>query len=258
MSDDIRDLTARLAAEPDSLAFLPLGEALRRRGRLEAALDVALAGVRRYPGLADAHDLVARIRADRAEGDLAFDAWTEALRHDPAHPGALRGLAFLAFRSGDAVRAERHLLAALAVTSDDPGLLAALHRVREGRAAAPPPAPVPAAGEPEAAGDTLVVDGQGRRLAGLVLGSDGADRSDEAAAALAAVAHEADRAARRLGLGSWREVSLETGDGPLHLRATGADALLLVACAPGTPAGKAARLADRAAAATRRWLERIA
>ena len=45
MTDDIRALTARLADEPSSLAFLELGEALRRRGQLEAAYK--LKGVRR-------------------------------------------------------------------------------------------------------------------------------------------------------------------------------------------------------------------
>ena len=37
MTDDIRALTARLADEPASLAFLELAEALRRRGQLDAA-----------------------------------------------------------------------------------------------------------------------------------------------------------------------------------------------------------------------------
>ena len=57
MTDDIRALTARLVAEPDSLVFLPLGEALRQRRQLDAALVVAEGGVRRYPTLADAYDL---------------------------------------------------------------------------------------------------------------------------------------------------------------------------------------------------------
>ena len=59
MSDEIRALTARLADEPTSLAFLELGEALRRRGQYDAAAKVARGGLSRYPGLADAHDLVA-------------------------------------------------------------------------------------------------------------------------------------------------------------------------------------------------------
>lgn len=255
MSDDVRVLSARLAAEPDSLAFLPLGEALRRRGQLDAALAVATAGVQRYPALADAHDLVARIRADRAEGDLAFDAWTEALRHDPAHVGALRGLAFLAFRGGDAVRAERHLLTAVAIQPADASLRAALARVQARRA---DPAPPPHAAEGAGAGtDTLLVDSQGRRLAGLLLGGDGADRSDEAAAALGGVAREVARAVRLLDLGAWRAVAVETVGGTLHLLAPSEETLLLAVADPGVPPGRVALMADRAAAAARRWLEKL-
>jgi len=65
VSDDIRGLTQRLADEPSSLAFLELGEALRRRGQLEAAGKVVRGGLNRYPGLADAHDLMGRILGDQ-------------------------------------------------------------------------------------------------------------------------------------------------------------------------------------------------
>ena len=77
MTDDIRTLTARLAEEPASLAFLELGEALRRRGQLEAAYKVARGGLTRYPGLADAHDLMARILSDQGDLAGAFDAWVD-------------------------------------------------------------------------------------------------------------------------------------------------------------------------------------
>ena len=75
MTDDIRALTARLADEPGSLAFLELAEALRRRGQLDAAHKVARGGITRYPGLADAHDLMARILSDQGDLAGAFDAW---------------------------------------------------------------------------------------------------------------------------------------------------------------------------------------
>ena len=258
MTDDIRALTARLAAEPDSLVFLPLGEALRQRRQLDAALVVAEGGVRRYPTLADAHDLLARIRSDRGEGDLAFDAWTEALRHAPCHIGALRGLAYLAFRTGDLTRAARHLTAAQAVAPDDPAIRSALERVRAGlREAAPAPAPesIPFSGE---SGGTLLVDGQGRRLAGLLLAGRGADVSDAVAAELAGVAREADRTARLLDLGEWRALAIECEDGNLHLLAPTAETLLLASGDTGTPSGRLALVAERAAVAARRWLERLA
>ena len=83
MTDDIRALTARMAEEPGSLAFLELAEALRRRGQLEAAYKVARGGLARYPGLADAHDLMARVLSDQGDLAGAFDAWSSALQLDP-------------------------------------------------------------------------------------------------------------------------------------------------------------------------------
>ena len=130
MSDDVRTLTAALAADPGSLVFLELGEVLRRRGQAAAALKVALAGAARYPALADARDLCARIHSDLGDGESAFDAWMEALQLDPTHLGAHKGLGFLYYRSGDLRRARRHL--EIAVTrSDEAGLHAAIARVRE-------------------------------------------------------------------------------------------------------------------------------
>jgi tetratricopeptide (TPR) repeat protein len=155
VSDDIRTLTARVAEEPTSLAFLELAEALRRRGQLDAAGKVARGGLIRYPGLADAHDLMARILSD--QGDLAgsFDAWADALRLDPMRTGALKGIAFLYFRAGDAAAAIEHLQRAAEVDPDDISIAQALARVRRDSRARPSapepveeempaPAPVPA------------------------------------------------------------------------------------------------------------------
>jgi tetratricopeptide (TPR) repeat protein len=111
VSDDIRSLTKRLAEEPSSLACLELGEALRRRGQLEAAGKVVRGGLNRYPGLADAHDLLGRILGDQGDLAGAFDAWADALRLDPMRTGALKGIAFLYFRAGDVEAALEHLQA---------------------------------------------------------------------------------------------------------------------------------------------------
>jgi tetratricopeptide (TPR) repeat protein len=129
--DDIQALTAQLARDPSSLVFLPLAEALRRRGQLESALTVAEQGAARYPEMGSAYDLVARIRSDRGEGDLAFDAWTTVLRLDPDHIGAHKGLAFLCFRAGDHSRSLRYLERAVELAPEDVALRGALDRVRE-------------------------------------------------------------------------------------------------------------------------------
>src|SRR6266536_413717 len=120
MADDIRTLSAQLAQDPQSLVFLRLGEALRRKGQFDAALRVALNGLERHPHLADAHDLYARLLADKHDYERAFDEWDMALRIAPGHIGALKGLAFLYFKVGDVQQAAAHLEAAQRVAPDDP------------------------------------------------------------------------------------------------------------------------------------------
>ena len=148
MSDDIKTLTSRLADEPASLAFLELGEALRRRGQLDAAYKVARGGLTRYPALADAHDLLGRILGDQGDLAGAFDAWAEALRFDPMRIGALKGIAFLYFRAGDIPAALEHLRRAAEIDPDDPTIRQAMERVK-GAGAAPASGPASSAPEPE-------------------------------------------------------------------------------------------------------------
>ncbi len=101
MVDEVKALSAQLAQEPQSLVFLRLGELLRQRRQLDAAQRVALSGLERHPHLADAHDLYARILADRHDYERAFDEWDMTLRIAPEHTGAMKGLAFLYFKVGD-------------------------------------------------------------------------------------------------------------------------------------------------------------
>ncbi len=144
MADEIRALSAQLAQDPQSLVFLRLGEALRRKGQLEQALRVAMNGLERHPHLADAHDLYARILTDKHDYERAFDEWDMAVRIAPHHTGALKGLAFLYFKVGDVEQAEAHLAAAKRVEPDDPSIDQAIEMIRGGAkapAAAAPLAP---------------------------------------------------------------------------------------------------------------------
>src|SRR6266511_2821318 len=140
MADDIRALSAQLAQDPQSLVFLRLAEALRRKGQLDAALRVALNGLERHPHLADAHDLYARVLTDKHDYERAFDEWDMALRIAPNHTGALKGLAFLYFKVGDLQQAETHLDRAQRTDPYDPPITQAIEMVRGG---ASPPSPEP-------------------------------------------------------------------------------------------------------------------
>jgi len=129
-TDDIRALSEALAADPASLAFVALGEALRRRGELDVALRVALRGAERHPERADAHDLLARVSVDLGDLERAIVEWETVLRLAPGDPGARKGLGFICFQLGRLEEAEAHLGAALAASPDDGSLAAALHTVQ--------------------------------------------------------------------------------------------------------------------------------
>ena len=290
MSDDIRSLTTRLAEEPGSLAFLDLAEALRRRGQLEAACKVAHGGLVRYPGLADAHDLMARILSDQGDLAGAFDAWADALRLDPMRTGALKGIAFLYFRAGDAAAAVDHLQRAAEADPDDVSIAQALARVRrESRGmasrttAAPSPAPLPAPEPPpdsapvlasspapvepsdlgspfaelEGGHSLVLVDANGLRLAGNLPAPGGGEAGDRVAAQLAGVSREATRATRLLGLGAWQTITVESPDAHFVLVRPTGETVLLAAREPSLPMARIALVAERAARAAKTWLERI-
>ena len=272
MSDDIRGLTERLADEPTSLAFLELAEALRRRGQLDAACKVARGGVGRYPGLADAHDLLARILSDMGDLAGAFDSWSTALQLDPMRAAALKGVGFLYFRAGDVVAALDHLQRAAQADPDDPSIPVAIARVRStvrqqgaprANGAPPPPSPASAPATPFEGiegGEQgfLLVDGNGLRLSGTLKGSSGEDAGDRVAAQLAGVSREAARATRILGLGPWQSIAVESSDGHLYLAAPTAETVLLTARDHTLPLARVGMLAERASRAARGWLEGMA
>jgi tetratricopeptide (TPR) repeat protein len=279
MAEDVKSLSAELARDPQSLVFLRLGELLRKKGQHDAAQRVAVQGLQRHPHLADAHDLYARILADRHDYERAFDEWDMALRIAPAHTGALKGLAFLYFKVGDVAQAEAHLMTAKEATPDDPSIDQALALVRgreaelaaPARPPAPPPPPTPLAEAPPVLDESrvfaglegaqeglLLLDALGRVLGGALRDPQGKDVTDVVAAYLAGVSQEAARTAKLLGLGQWTGLSAEGRLGHVHVAAPTAEALLLVVRDRGVPMGRLAILAQRAAQAARRWLEKSA
>lgn len=268
MADEIRALSAELARDPASLSFLTLGELLRRRGQLSAAEKIAVTGLERHPHLADAHDLLARVLVDVGESDRARDEWSMALRIEPRHLGALRGLAFLAYRDGDLDEALERLETALAVDPTDERVVQALRTVRN---AAEAGGVGPAAREARAGAarvdrttgafhgfegaehGILLVDQRGRVLAGG-LRTDGRDVAEEVAAYLAGASQEAERTARLLDLGDWAWIVAEGPEGNLHVSQPDRQTLLLVRRDRSVPSGRLAIVASRAAGAARHWL----
>jgi predicted regulator of Ras-like GTPase activity (Roadblock/LC7/MglB family) len=270
MTDPIRELTAQLASDPQSLVFLELGEALRNRGQPAAAYKVARMGVNRYPELAASHDLLARVLADQGDRHAAAEAWRRVLELAPGHIGANKGLAFLAFRAGDPEGALPFLEAALGAAPGDEGLAVAVERVRTALDGAAARATAAAASAPsslrgaegfepfEEARGVVLLDTQGLRLAGTVNAPDGSDVSDAVAAHLQGVSREAARAARLLDLGAWESVTAESADGHLLVLPPTPSTVLLLLRDARVPVGRLGLIAEQAARAARSWLERLA
>jgi predicted regulator of Ras-like GTPase activity (Roadblock/LC7/MglB family) len=275
VTDDIRSLSAQYAADPSSLVFLRLAEALRQRAQLDAARKVAQAGLSRYPHLPDAHDLYARILTDGQDFANAFDEWDTVLRLAPQHVGAHKGIGFLYYRAGEPEHALYHLRLAAQLDPNDEGLRRAVERVGGGQEIwdrplpeAPPErveearAATVSAGDPfaglEGARDRLLlVDESGLRLGGGLVSRDGRNVSDEAAAVLASVTREADRAARLIELGEWSHLTIEGADLSACLLNPTSDTSLLAAMDAAMPAGQLSYFAERAAKSARGWLERV-
>ncbi len=266
MADEIRTLTGVLARDPASLAYADLAEALRRRGQTEAALQVALQGLTRHPMHAEGHDTLARIYADLGDLERARLAWSKALEIAPSHPGALKGVAFVRYRRGDAAGAAEALEQALAAAPNDEAARRALESVRPGTAARPA-APAPRGAPPQvpararvfgglegAMDDILLLDQRGLVLAGGMTAAGGADASELAAAALAGVSGEAARTAEYLGLGPWRTIVAEAETANLVVAPVVEGALLLVRRDRSSPVGLTLRFAERARGAALAWL----
>jgi tetratricopeptide (TPR) repeat protein len=267
MSDEVRRLSEELARDPGSLVFLRLGDALRRRGQLDVALRVSLRGLERHSLNEDAHDLVARIHADRGEFDRALEAWDAVLRLAPQHLGALKGKGFVLYKQARWQEAERVLLEAAALDGGDATIAAAIAHVRRQAedASTPPVAAARAALAEEARrlfADALgegemtamLIDAEGLVMAGSYPTADGGDASQEIGAELRGVSDEVQRAMRHLSLGSWTRISFETEAATVAMAPAPDGGLVLLAADPSLPQGFVGRVLDLCGERARAWL----
>jgi predicted regulator of Ras-like GTPase activity (Roadblock/LC7/MglB family) len=287
--DALRQWTDELARDPQSLVFLRIADHLRRHRHLDEARRVVLRGLERHPYLADAHDALARVLVDAGEEVPARDEWEMALRLEPTHPGALKGLGFLAWRRRDLSTAERLLAQAVRRAPSDQGLVNAYHQVRgelRGDASpprTPPPSPdrmpvpmrttptpdpfVPtASSDPRSLFATLLGDGDrtallldrdGLVLAGTYVDGEGREVSEEIGAQLSGLADESARALEQLGLGGWESLLVEAQYATVALAPAPDRSVVLVAAARDTQVGLVRRLLARARHRASAWLEAV-
>jgi len=279
MSDEIRRLIEELARDPESRAFLQLGETLRRRGQIELAHRVAMRGLERHPHDADAHDLLARIHVDREALQDALDEWDAVLRLAPEHVGARKGIGYVLFKQGRLPEAERYLSEAATQDAGDASIVTALRMVRRTLAYAQESNGAEGNGDGLAAaqrrveeearslfaailGDgeqtALLLDGDGLVTAGAYITADGRDVAQEVGASLAGVRDEVDRVVRHLELGKWRALTYETDVARVAMAPVLDDSLVLVAAAPTVPLGLVRRVVEWCGRRASTWLEEVA
>ena len=259
MSSDIRAMSAELARNPDSLVFLDLGEALRRRGQLYSAAKAAVTGLEKHPDSADAYDLYARVLVDMGHLQQAYEEWHSTVALDPQHLGAHKGLGFLCYRWGDLDGALEHLESALAADPMDQSVVQALRMVRDAVADLTDITEEQESsvfeGLEGARHGLLMFDTRGRVLGGGMRTELGEDVSQDVAAYVAGGCQEADRSTRILEMGEWQWMIVEGAGGNMHVSRSEADTVLLVARDRSVPSGRLAILAERAAEVARQWVE---
>jgi len=283
--DDIHAMSETLAADPGSLVFLPLAEALLARGDLARAARVAQRGATRHAGRLDAYDLVARIALAQGDEAKAEESWIAVLHLDPDFGTAHRGLGLVRYRQGQLDEAHQHLAYAAHLDPDDEAVRVALDAVkgvlahRDGAGAharadqaeqrevpaptrhAEPPAD-PAGESPARLFDpilddskqvALLLESDGLVSAGQYLTGEGRDLGSEIGAHLTGVSDEAERAMRHFKLGRWTRLAIETEAATIAMAPMGPRAVL-VAASHDVPLGFVRRTLERCLVVARGWI----
>lgn len=261
---DVQSWSEAVARDPGSPAFVPLARTYRRQGRRDAALRVCLRGLENNPAHVEGHTVLALLYLEAGDRERARDEWATALRLDPGNFDGHRGIGFLDLEAGAFADARIHLERANAARPEDLPVQDALRLARErDTAQQPAPAPTESGRDPRQvfaslSGDTpylgaLLLDAQGLVLAGDLEGEAG--RAEMLGAVLGGALTEARRASKHLGIGDWGGLLLESDQVMVHVTPLAEDTAVLLLARKGAPAGWVLRMARRAAALARTFLE---
>lgn len=260
----LQELSAEVAANPNSTAFVELAAAYRERGDLDRAVRLCLRGLQRHPTHVEAHYELGRIYEQRGERELALDEWGIALQLAPDHLPSRLSIIRLYLDEGRPADAERELLLAREIAPGDASVAELWSRLEPMRrdgdgsedAAA---APVGLFGKlkreyPGTLG-ALLVDATGQLVEGRMT-PRGVESDRMLGVTLSGARAEAERVASYLQLGDLRSVVIESA--VVRLTMSAVDGItLIVATACDLPAGQAARVLERARELAREHLESL-
>jgi tetratricopeptide (TPR) repeat protein len=270
----LQELSAEVATNPNSTAFVELAAAYRELGDLERALRLCLRGLQRHPTHVEAHYELGRLYEARGERELALDEWNVVRQLAPDHVATRLALAGLYVQEGRAREAEAELRALDQLAPGDAQAaelrkqLRAAPRVKareasEGgnggaRVASPPTGEVFESLRAEYPGalGVLLADEHGTVIEGRVPGGNG-DPVARVGVNLAGARAEAERIAAYLRMGELRGMAVESGGRRLVISLVGRN-VVIVAMSTELPAGQAARLVQRACEIAEAYLKRKA
>jgi tetratricopeptide (TPR) repeat protein len=139
----IEELLARWQAEPGSRVFVQLAEEYRRAGRLNEALKVLEAGLRRQPNYLSAKIALGRCRLETGEVDVAAGIFQEVLRRDATNLVANKLLVEAYLEASNLPKAREQLNLYGILNDRDPDIPEMRRWIEMGGKPKPSPAPAP-------------------------------------------------------------------------------------------------------------------
>jgi tetratricopeptide (TPR) repeat protein len=141
---EIARFQGRLKADPASLAFLPLAEALRKAGKLDEAKAVCLQGLGHHTDYISGQVVLARILTDMGDREAAREVLERVVEATPDHLLGNKLLAQNYLLSGLKEKARARLGTVVMLNPADEEAAVALASLERERQAAPPAPPAPA------------------------------------------------------------------------------------------------------------------
>jgi len=248
MRRSLRELSAEVATNPNSTAFVELAAAYRERGDLQRALWLCLRGLQRHPTHVQAHYELGCIYEARGERELALDEWSIVQQLSPEHLQARLALIRLYVEEGRRAEAESEIKAAHALAPGDP-IVAELWNKLEtiGDASADSQEAGVfddlVASSPGTLG-VLLADAEGKVIVGH-MSQQGVESDMALAVNLNSARAEGARVASYLNLGDLKGLVVEGETARLTVSSMG-EHVIIAATSRDVPAGRAVRVVQRA------------
>jgi tetratricopeptide (TPR) repeat protein len=130
-TQNLDELFERFRQSPEGYAFVPLADACRKMGRIEEALEICDAGVKRHPAYASGHVVRGKCLYDGGNRVGAREAFDRVLLLDEHNLVALKFLGMIEADDGDLESAGKHLKRILSFDPENKEIKSILHLVEE-------------------------------------------------------------------------------------------------------------------------------